>query len=234
MSLKLRATYLLPVLLLSTSALAEEAGSKKEERREVGSFERVAIGSGLSATVRTGETSVSLSGDEKLLQRIETRVKDGELLVRVRDHRSFRSNGIKVTITTPRLEAVEASGGSTVEARPGAQKKFSAEASGGSTLTVGTVDATKVEVEASGGSGVTLKGRAEKVNIEASGGSEVHADDLEMATLEIEASGGSTVEAGPSESVEGDLSGGSEVHLSRSPSKREVETSGGSRVVLPR
>jgi hypothetical protein len=182
--------------------------------------------------VTQGDTSVKLSGDENLLALIETEVEDGELVVRVKRGHRVRGEDIRVTVSTPKLKEVGASGGSTVDAQAGAQAKFSAEASGGSILTVSRVDASEVEVEASGGSRVTLKGRADAVDAEVSGGSVVRADDVEMASLDVEASGGARIEAGPSKRLHGDLSGGSVVRLSSSPAQRDVETSGGSGVEL--
>lgn len=230
----LRATLVVPCVLLSACAFAQTKGNgvAREQQRDVGSFEAVHIASGLHATVTRGDTSVKLSGDENLLALIETEVEDGVLEVRIKRGQRVHSGDIRVAVATPKLKEVGASGGSTVDAQAGAQSKFSAEASGGSILTVKGVDSDKVEVEASGGSRVTLKGRADTVEAEASGGSVVRADDVEMASLDVEASGGARIEAGPSKRLHGDLSGGSVVRLSSSPAQRDVETSGGSGVEL--
>lgn len=232
----LQAALVVPCVLLSACAFAQTKGNgvSQEQQREVGRFERVHIASGLKATVTTGDTAVSLSGDENLLALIETEVEDGELVVRLKRGERVRGGDVRVTLSTPRLAAVEASGGSIVEAQASAQGQFEAEASGGSIVTVKKVDAGTLEVEASGGSRVTLEGRAEEVKAEVSGGSVVRADEVEMASLRVEASGGARVEAGPSKRLTGDLSGGSLVRLSRSPAQRDVETSGGSKVELDR
>lgn len=230
----LRATLIVPCVLLSACAFAQEAqgGGSQEQKREVGRFERVNIGSGLKATVAQGDTSVSLSGEASTLALVETEVEDGELEVRLKRGHSLRGGDVRITITTPKLTEVEATGGSIVEAQASAQAKFSAEASGGSIVTVSRVDSETLDVESSGGSRVTLKGRAREVSAEVSGGSVVRADELEMASLSVEASGGARVEAGPTQRLNGDLSGGSVVRLSRKPEQRQVETSGGSEVRL--
>lgn len=229
----LHAALAVPCVLLSACAFAQTKGSgaSQEQKREVGAFERVHIASGLKATVTQGDTAVSLSGDENLLALVETEVEDGELEVRLKRGHSLRGE-VRVTISTPKLTEVEATGGSIVEAQASAQETFEAEASGGSIVTVSRVDSRKLAVEASGGSRVTVKGRAEEVDAEVSGGSVVRADEVEMASLTVDASGGARVEAGPSKRLQGDLSGGSVVRLSRSPAQREVETSGGSEVEL--
>lgn len=227
-----RTALALPFVLLSACAFAQTRGNgvHKEEARQVGDFQRVHVGSGLKATVTPGPTSVKVSGDEDLLALVETRVEDGELEVGLkRGTWNFRGD-VHITISSPKVVAVEASGGGSVDAQATAQSRFQAEASGGGTVKVRGVDSGKVEAEASGGGTVTLRGHADVLKAEASGGGEVHADELEVATLEVEASGGGTVEAGPTKRVSGELSGGSVVHLSRAPAERDVETSGGAEV----
>ena len=158
----LNAALVVPCVLLSACAFAQTKGNgvSQEQKREVAPFERVHIHSGLKATVTPGDTAVSISADENLLALIETEVDDGELEVRIKPGKSVRSGDVRITISTPKLTEVEATGGSIVDAQATAQGTFSAEASGGSIVTVKKVDSGKLEVEASGGSRVTLEGRA--------------------------------------------------------------------------
>lgn len=232
----LHAALAAPLLLLSACAFAQApgGGASQEQQREVASFERLHVASGLKVTVTPGATSVRLSGDEKLLALVETEVEDGELEVRLKRGHSGRTGEVRISLSTPRLTAVEASGGSTVESQVPARGAFAAEASGGSAITVRALDAERVAVEASGGSRVTLQGRAGDVAAEVSGGSALRAGELELSSLTVDASGGARVEAGPSRQLTGDLSGGSVVRLSREPAQRTVETSGGSEVTLTR
>jgi hypothetical protein len=230
----LRTTLVLPLVLLSACAFAQTKGNgvSQEQQREVGAFEQVHIASGLKATVKPGPASVRVSGDENVLPLIETEVEGGRLVARVKRGQNLRGGNVQLTITTPKVTAVSASGGGHLEAEASASERFSAKASGGSQVRVRGVDARQLQVESSGGSQVTLAGRADTVDVDASGGALVHARELEMATLTVDASGGTIVEAGPSKRLEADLSGGCEVRLTRNPAEREVDVSGGSEVVL--
>ncbi len=229
----LRTAVVLPFVLLSACAFAQTkaSGTSQEQQREVGAFERIHIASGMKATVKPGPASVRLSGDEAALALIETEVEDGTLKARLKRGHSLRGHDVRLTITTPKVTGVSASGGSVLEAEASGAERFEAGASGGSIITVRNVDARHLEVDASGGSQVTLAGRADAVDVDASGGSQVHARDMDMATLAVDASGGTIVEAGPSKRLEADLSGGCEVRLTRNPAERDVDTSGGSQVV---
>jgi hypothetical protein len=224
-----------PALLLSACAFAQVAGNgvSREETREVADFTGVEVGSGLNAKVTVGPKSVRISGDENLVALITTEVQDNKLTVSLKKGTRVKdSSKVRITISSPEVTSVGASGGADVDADVSATSSFAAAASGGGELNVRNVDAKSLAVEASGGAEVTVKGRANTVAVEASGGSEVHARDLSLKTLAVEASGGSSVEANPTDSIAAEASGGSTVHVASSPSQRAVQASGGSEVIF--
>lgn len=226
----LRTAVVVPTLLLSLCAFAE---GNREENRDVPDFNGVEVSHGIKAQVTIGPKSVRVSGDEKQVAQIRTEVVDGKLVVRVEKNSWFGSSskGVRVTISTPKLTSVEASGGSDVDAEASAADAFSIESSGGSDVNVRNLDAKKLKVDISGGGDVTLKGRSDALAVEASGGSEVHGKELSVKSLDVDASGGAEVEANPTERIAAELSGGSTVHVDSAPNQRDVSASGGARVV---
>lgn len=182
---------------------------------EPGSFTQATVGSGLEATVSVAPTpSLRVSVEENLLEYLEVQVADGRLEARVRPGVwVVPTRPVQITTTTPRLERVEASGGSTVDA---------------SGMSVDTFT-----VQASGGSRVQLRGSTRALEVAASGGSKVEGRDLMAQELQVEASGGSTMVATVTQSVRGELSGGSVLECHGQPAMRQVVTSGGSMVVYP-
>ncbi|WP_163993473.1 head GIN domain-containing protein [Pyxidicoccus caerfyrddinensis] len=234
-----RISFLVSFLALAACAHAQEAqkndaSAQKGESRDVPDFHSVAVSHGIQAEVKVGPKSVRLEGPSDLVARVKLKVEDGTLVTEVeRDglFSNFRGGKVHLYVTSPKVLAVGASGGSHVEAEATETDEFTAEASGGAVLTVRGVDARKVDAEASGGSRVKLSGRAQEMDAEASGGAEVLAFDVKgLKELEAEASGGSRVEADVSERVSGDASGGSTIRLVSRPNKSDVDTSGGSRV----
>ncbi|SEU31393.1 head GIN domain-containing protein [Stigmatella erecta] len=224
----LRVAATLPALLLSFSALAEE------QTRQTGDFQGISVGGGLKARVTVGPTSVRLSGDPQALEHVQTEVEDGTLVVRSKRGPWKGSSRITLTISSPQMTRVEATGGAAVEAEATATPTFTIESSGGSTVSVSGLDSARVEVDASGGTNVTLKGRADLLAAEASGGCQVYGEALSLKALEAEASGGSEVRANPTERVTAEASGGSTVQVDSQPAQRHVSTSGGSKVRFPR
>ncbi len=227
----LRTALVVPTLLLSLCAFAE--GAAREETRDVPDFNGVEVSHGLKAQVTVGPKSVRISGDEKRVGQVRTEVVDGKLVVRVEKSSGWGSSskGVRLTISTPKLTSVEASGGSAVDAEATPADSFSVDSSGGSDVSVRNVDAKQLKVGISGGGSVTLKGRADTLQVEASGGSDMHGKELSLQSLNVEASGGSEVEANPSERIEADLSGGSTVHVDSAPAQRNVSASGGAQII---
>src|SRR5438067_13536576 len=100
------------------AALVSTAAVAKGEDRDVPAFSAVHIWAGMKATIEIGpRRPVHIEADEETLPLIETVVEDGALQVRFR--RNVRWHGehtVKLTIQTPELHAVGASGGSVVRA----------------------------------------------------------------------------------------------------------------------
>ena len=122
----LRTALVVPTLLLSLCAFAE--GATREETRDVPDFSGVEVSHGLKAQVTVGPKSVRISGDEKRVGQVRTEVVDGKLVVRMEKTSWFgssNSKGVHVTISTPKLTSVEASGGAEVEAEATAAETFS-------------------------------------------------------------------------------------------------------------
>jgi hypothetical protein len=204
----------------------------KSEDREVGPFEEVHIAAGIHATIEIGpRRPVHLEGDEAVLAKIETVVEDGALRVGFKRDTWFHGSGraVKVTIQTPQLHAVGASGGSIVKAELTRGDRHDVHASGGSEMHVRGVDARDLSVHGSGGSILDLSGRADMVDLQLSGGSHLRGRDLEVKDVHVEGSGGSQCELRATGKIRGGLSGGSELHV-RGGARARVATSGGSSV----
>ncbi|WP_223640671.1 head GIN domain-containing protein [Corallococcus sp. EGB] len=216
----------------AAEATKPSASQDAGETRQVEDFHGVSVSHGMRAEVKVGPKSVRLEGSPENLSRIQLRVEDGILTTRVERKGWDGLNGrVRLIVSSPRIDHVEASGGARMDAEATASGEFGAEASGGAVVTVRGVDARKVDAEASGGSEITLNGRATRLDVEASGGSQVHAQKLQgLEQLEAEASGGSIVEADAPSKVSGDASGGSIIRLSKRPQSSNVDVSGGSRL----
>jgi hypothetical protein len=213
------------LLLLSTAALA------RSEDRDVPQFDAVHISSGMRANITIGpRRPVHIEGDDEALSRLELVVEDGELTARFKEGSWMGGeHSVRLTIQTPQLRGVGASGGSIIKAEFSRGDRAEAQASGGSEIHARGVDAARLSAQASGGSIVELSGRADAFDLQLSGGSQLHGRDLSVRDLDVQGSGGSEAELSASGKIHGGLSGGSQLHA-RGGAHVRVSTSGGSQV----
>jgi hypothetical protein len=226
--------------LLSTAAaacalLCAAAAHAKTEEREVPPFTAVHIASGLQATIEIGpRKALRLEASEQTLARIETTVEDGQLRVGFKrgNWGTWTSGDVRITVTTPELREVSASGGSQVHGALASNPKgdeFVVEVSGGGEAHLTGLDARRLEASASGGATLDLAGRTDELRVELSGGAVLKGKNLVARDLRISGSGGAVATVQATGEARGTLSGCSQLHL-KGGAKSRVKTSGGSEV----
>src|SRR6266851_2695076 len=123
-----------------------------------------------------------------------------------------------------------ASGGSKVSVKGVDSKQMFARVSGGGTISISNLKADSADIEGSGGATISLSGSVKRIETKLSGGAGLKAQDVPAEALRVSASGGSRVYAQVSSELSARLSGGATVHLKGNPGKREIDTSGGSKI----
>ena len=213
------------VSLSSTAALA------RGEDREVPEFSAVSVAAGIRASVEVGPRKpVHIEADDEVLPLVEAHVEDGALHVGFKPNtRLSGEHRVSVTIQTPQLRAVDASGGARVRAMFTRADESAVHAGGGSEVRIRSVDAARLLVQGSGGSELEIQGRADRLDLDMSGGTRLHGRDLTVKDVDVHASGGSEGDLRASGRIRGSLSGGSEMHV-RGGARARVATSGGSSV----
>jgi hypothetical protein len=187
-----------------------DGGPQVSETRSVDGFDALRVDDGLRVTFTKGAASqVTVDAPEKVLQYLDTKVKNGQLVISLRD-------GVKVTSFDTIVITASSEGVDTFEAN------------GGARITADDVSANPLRLTASGGSDVTVSGATPDLRVNASGGSKVTADKLVAQDVSVDASGGSTVVIQAQKSVVGVASGGSTVTVTGGADTSRVSTSGGS------
>jgi hypothetical protein len=213
------------------AALFSAGAFASSEDRSVPAFSAVAVSSGMRATIEIGpQKPVHIEADAETLALLETTVEDGTLKIGfARNHWMHGDHSVKITIQTPRLESVAASGGSIVRATFTRANESAIQASGGSEVTAKGVDAGTLNVQGSGGSVLHVAGGSDALDLQLSGGSQLHGRDFSTRDASIQGSGGSEAELKATGKITGSLSGGSQLHAIGGARTR-VATSGGSQV----
>lgn len=186
------------------------SGNLGSESRDLKDFKAVDVSGVFQVeVVSQKDFSVQVEADDNLLQYIKTEVNDGVL--EISTTKKIKSkNGLKVKISAPDIEKVEASGVAKILVSDLKNSGF----------TVATSGASKVE----------LLGETDKLFIEVSGASKIDAENLKARAATVDASGASKINIFATESVRADASGASKITYAGGATDVIKKTSGASSV----
>lgn len=182
------------------------SGTVRSEARDISDFSSIDVGGVFQVELTAQKDfAVEVEADDNLLQYVKTEVRGGKLEISM-EKRVSTKNPIKVRISAPNIESIEASGASSVKAV--------------------NLKNTELGIDTSGASRVELLGEAERLNVEVSGASRINAKDLQTVNADVDASGASYVELSVSGSLSSKSSGASRIVYKGTPTSVEKKTSG--------
>ena len=185
------------------------SGNVASEKREVGEFSKIDVSHVFQVEViAQSEYAVEVEADDNLLQFIKTEVRGGTLHIDL-DQRVKTRNGMRVRVSAPNIDRVQASGASRVD--------------------VSNLRNGEFAVDTSGASKITAAGQTGNLIVDVSGASQLDLSGLSAATANIDASGASKVNVNVANELIADASGASRITYAGSP-KVSKSTSGASSV----
>ncbi len=208
----------------------------EREKRELGAFKEIEVGSTFTVEINKGNTyTVELESDSEDLEKVITTVKNGELIIKMSGNdwwsQSKKRSNIKLYITTPELVGLEASGNTQVKVLDVFQvADFDLDLSGASQVSIELECSGTLEIESSGATTLNLKGKAGSGDVEASGASNIKADDFNFINLDLDLSGASMASVGVSDTLNVEASGAATVKYSGNPKSIDINSSGASKV----
>jgi hypothetical protein len=161
------------------------------------------------------ETSLTLTGDDNLLPLVRTEVREGTLHIGATRGVSSR-RGIRVSLTTPSLQAVAVSGSSRVDARRFRAEAFRASVSGSGNLSAEGETRT-LEIALSGSGNARVTGSAERVAAALSGSGDLDLLRLSARTADVQVSGSGTAALLASDELNASVSGSGDVFYGGAP-----------------
>lgn len=186
------------------------SGNATTEVRDLREFTGVDV-SGVFKVEITSQSdyNVEVEADDNLHEYIRTVVRNGKLHIETTRKISPRSP-LKVRISMPNIENIDASGASHVN--------------------VTNINNGDVVVDSSGASRVSLSGTTAKLNLDVSGATKVDAEALAVTDATIDASGASHVKVNVTGNLNASASGASKVLYSGTPASIRKDASGASRI----
>ncbi|MCP3917399.1 MAG: DUF2807 domain-containing protein [bacterium] len=185
---------LFSVLVACTVELSETvhgSGTSSTEYRDVDGYRSVAVRGSIDARVRVGEPAhVMITGDDNLIEYVETSVENGRLIVQVR--RGFRLD------PAPRIEI-------------GASQLESLQLVGAGTLRVEGVDDETIELGLEGSGDLECRGRVGQLVATVTGSGTMDLFDLVAQDAQVEISGSGDIETRAERALSVSVSGSGDV-----------------------
>ena len=178
-----------PALLLF--ALIAVPAAAAEKRVAVGSFDRVRVNGPFEVTYTTGSPNARVSGDPRIIERVEVRV-DGTTLT-LRHNRqggdgpfvAVRSEPVKVTLSSPSLASAAVFAGGRLNATRVRGTRVDLSISGAGVIAVADAVADQVNATVIGTGTVTLAGRAAKARYVMNGAGRIDAGKLDAGDVSV-------------------------------------------------
>lgn len=184
------------------------SGNMATETRSVSDFSQIEVSSVFHVEITAQqEYRLEIEADDNLLQHITTEVRNGRLEISL-DKRVKTKNPMKVRISAPNIDRIDASGASFVD--------------------LSNLKNNELTVDTSGASKISVAGETGKLVVDVSGASRIDAGSLSAQTANIDASGASHVSVNVVNELIADASGASRVTYSGSPSVTRNTSGAGS------
>jgi hypothetical protein len=194
----------------SFSKKTKGSGNVVTDARDIKGFKGVDVSGTLQVEITAQKDfAVEVEADDNLIPLIKTEVRDGVLHIET-EKRCSTDNGLKVRISAPDIESIDASGVSKIS--------------------LAGVKNNELRVDTSGASKVNVNGETARLSIEVSGASSIDAENLRTETATVNASGASHVSVFATSELHSRASGASKIIYSGKPITVEQKSSGASSI----
>src|SRR5690606_29610430 len=175
------------------------------------------------------EGNITLEGEENLLEHIETKVKDGKLVIKVENNKQLKTSmnkGIKITIPFQDIEGVALAGsGDLWNEDVITANTFKAALAGSGDVTL-KINASHVKGSLAGSGDLTLKGVTENLDASVAGSGDFHGFDLEAQNTEVNVAGSGDAQVVSKKSLKARVSGSGDISYRGNPEFEDTKVAG--------
>ena len=225
-----KSTLFAGIIILTISVFAQN-----KEKREVDDFNQIHLRTSANVYLTQGAgNSVELVGDDETLEDIETRVRNGRLVIEWAGTDSWFSWGnrdrIDIYITIKEIEDLSVSGsGNLVSENDLSANNLSLSVNGSGKIEI-SVDAEDMDISISGSGRIEVNGNSGVNELDISGSGRFLGEDMKAASYDVEISGSGTAKINVSEAIYTQISGSGSVYYKGNPQKVRSDVSGSGRV----
>lgn len=216
--------YLLMMLLFTTAVCfnlnaqfnrINGSGNVTKSTRNVATFTGVTVGGSMHVTVIAGkQSSVVVETDDNLQEYLETKVKDGMLVITFTKGKNIsKITRAKVIVTNPDLDKVRLSGSGTLKTEGNFKSSdvFDAAVSGSGKL-IANVESKETRASISGSGNMELTGNTERLNIAISGSGNFKGYELSTKKSTARVSGSGNVQTRVEDNLEAMIAGSGNIY----------------------
>jgi hypothetical protein len=195
-------------------------GPKIKRNYALTGFEKIRLGGTHDVLVTVGPAaSVSAEGDQKILDRLEIRVENGELRIGSKQRQGWFNSDhggrdVTIRVTLPKLAAATIAGTGDMRIDKVEGDRFDGEISGTGDMDIASIRVGAVDFSIAGTGGITARGTAQSTNVSVAGTGDVNAAGLVSRTAKISVMGPGNVSANASESADVSVMGPGDVTMS--------------------
>jgi hypothetical protein len=195
------------------------------EKREIKSFDKLEVSSGLEVTITFGqEPSLQIEADKNLLEVISTDLNNGRLRITSKIN-IRRAKSKKIHLTVPDLHSIEVSGAGIVQSENRLKvEELKLEVSSAGRLKL-EVEAGIVNIDVSSAANVLLKGTSEKLFAEVSSAGNLEAYDLVTEFCKVKVSSAGKAKVNTTEVFEAEASSAGKISYKGDPKETNIEKS---------
>jgi hypothetical protein len=205
----------------------EGSGTPKTEQRQVAPFERVEASGAVDVSIRSApEASCQVSGDDNIVPLVITESVGSTLSIRT-EKQIRPKTPLVVTLTTPKLSAVELSGACDADIGGVRGKRLDVRLSGAGEIDLTDVHLDHLEINISGAGEAAASGSARSLSFGVSGAGDGKLGALCTREAAVRVSGAGGAEVAVAASLSADISGAGSVQYLGDPAvNREVSGAG--------
>lgn len=209
-------------------------GISKVETRKTTSYDKITLmGSAEVDLVSGKEGNLSISGDENLLEYIETNVVNNELIIKLKDKHNYNTkNPLKVTVPVQDISAITLKGSGDINSKTTLNdKNISILLNGSGDISL-LLNSENVQADLLGSGDIELKGKTTNLNATVKGSGDLKASNLKSEVSDLKLTGSGDIDANATKQVTASILGSGDIKISGNPQKVKKEIKGSGDIVI--
>lgn len=224
---------LIAAVLLSTYGYAQKIkgnGNMKTITRTTGEYDGIKCSGSFDYILVSGtEGTITLEGEENLLEYIITEVKGNNLIVKQKDRVNLSpslNKTIKITIPFKDISSVSLSGsGDLWNTQVISATNFEASLAGSGDVTL-DIKATSIKSDLSGSGDLTLKGQTDSLEATVSGSGDFDASKLQSNHTDVSLTGSGDADVVSNKSLKARVTGSGDIEYKGNPEQEDTKVIG--------